>query len=195
MAEGAEGTDKRVVVRANIEPEPDTLTRHPSPDTLHASQHPPHAIDAGELTHLLPSVPGPNTQAYVVPKKWDSPPSAANVRVFLKVLLIRHCGHCPNRLTACASVPRPLQDHLPPYAIPSVFCAIDCLPVNASAAGWTCSVFRGVPRPSTPLAHTLLPYAQESLIARNCPSRVTRLSCLPFTPATTTNAWSVHVSK
>ena len=100
-------------------------------------------------TPLMPSVTGLNTQAYVVPKNWDSPPSAANVRVFLKVLLIRHCGHCPNRLTACASVPRPLQDHLPPYAIPSVFCAIDCLPVNASAAGCTMlvSVFRGVPLP------------------------------------------------
>ncbi len=48
--------------------------------------------------------------AYVVPLTWDNPPSAANVRLFLK-------------------------DHLPPYAVPSVFCVIDSLPVAATAAG------------------------------------------------------------
>ena len=48
--------------------------------------------------------------AWVVPKEWKSPPSAAHVRNFLK-------------------------DHLPPYAIPGTFCVIDALPVNQSAAG------------------------------------------------------------
>eukprot|EP00538_Stauroneis_constricta_P012774 CAMPEP_0119545994 /NCGR_PEP_ID=MMETSP1352-20130426/585_1 /TAXON_ID=265584 /ORGANISM="Stauroneis constricta, Strain CCMP1120" /LENGTH=1098 /DNA_ID=CAMNT_0007590639 /DNA_START=60 /DNA_END=3353 /DNA_ORIENTATION=- len=48
--------------------------------------------------------------AYVVPAQWDDAPSATSVRQFLK-------------------------DHLPPYAIPSTFCVIDALPVNASAAG------------------------------------------------------------
>ena len=48
--------------------------------------------------------------AWVVPKDWDAPPSAADVRNFLK-------------------------DHLPPYSIPGTFCVIDALPVNQSAAG------------------------------------------------------------
>lgn len=47
---------------------------------------------------------------YVVPKVWENPPSAANLRVFLK-------------------------DHLPPYAVPSVFYILAALPVNDSAAG------------------------------------------------------------
>jgi amino acid adenylation domain-containing protein len=48
--------------------------------------------------------------AWVVPKDWKHPPSAAHVRNFLK-------------------------DHLPPYAIPGTFCVINALPVNQSAAG------------------------------------------------------------
>ena len=48
--------------------------------------------------------------AWVVPKEWNSPPSAAAVRAFLK-------------------------DHLPPYAIPGTFCVISALPVAQSAAG------------------------------------------------------------
>ena len=48
--------------------------------------------------------------AWVVPKTWGQPPSAASVRDFLK-------------------------DHLPPYAIPGTFCVISALPVNQSAAG------------------------------------------------------------
>jgi thioester reductase-like protein len=48
--------------------------------------------------------------AYVVPKQWDNPPSAASVRSFLKY-------------------------HVPPYAIPSIFCVLEALPVHQSAAG------------------------------------------------------------
>ena len=48
--------------------------------------------------------------AYVVPVAWDDPPSASNVRQFLK-------------------------DLVPTYSIPSTFCVIDALPVAASAAG------------------------------------------------------------
>mmetsp|Transcript_36781 Transcript_36781/g.41084 ORF Transcript_36781/g.41084 Transcript_36781/m.41084 type:complete len:1150 (-) Transcript_36781:78-3527(-) len=48
--------------------------------------------------------------AYVVPVVWNDPPSASNVRQFLK-------------------------EHVPTYAIPATFCVIDALPVAASAAG------------------------------------------------------------
>lgn len=48
--------------------------------------------------------------AYVVPTNWHDAPSASSVRAFLK-------------------------DHVPPYAIPSMFCVIDALPVAATAAG------------------------------------------------------------
>ena len=48
--------------------------------------------------------------AYVVPKEWGKPPSAASVRAFLK-------------------------NELPIYALPSVFLVLDALPVSGAGAG------------------------------------------------------------